>query len=429
MTPPVSYAPTAQKSTQKAAHSQAVADNRLFSAVEAAYLHIPFCRRRCHYCDFATGQGTPEQIEQYVKALCRQIKQLELNPEFMSSVTALSSVASNHFGERLPLQTVFFGGGTPSLLSPEQLTRVLTILRQVQPFAVDAELSLEANPGTVDRDRLEGFRAAGINRISLGVQAFQAELLEACGRLHGVEEVYQAVADIKAVGFQSFNLDLIFGLPYQTLEQWRESLEAAIALEPPHISLYDLTIEPGTRFGRLYQPGDQPLPSDESTVVMYKLAIELLEAAGYSHYEISNFAKPGHQCRHNRVYWENRSYHGLGMGATGYAAGRRYEQPKNLSEYFELVDSECLPSADIVDPSEELADQLMLGLRLREGLAVAPLMERFGQEAIAPVQQVLESYVVKGWVEMTGDRWRLLPPEGWLFSNTLLVDLLEAILG
>lgn len=398
--------------------------DRSFPVGDAAYLHIPFCRRRCHYCDFATGRGTPELIERYVQALCKQIQQVELTPSSLSAATDRTSG-----NQELPLQTVFFGGGTPSLLSPDQLRRILTTLNNIQPFAHEAELSLEANPGTIDRERLAGFRNAGINRISLGVQAFQAELLEACGRLHGVEEVYQAVSDVKSVGFQSFNLDLIFGLPNQTLDHWRESLEKAIALNPPHISLYDLTIEPGTRFGRLYHPGDQPLPSDESTVLMYKLAIELLEASGYIHYEISNFAKPGHECRHNRVYWENRSYHGLGMGATGYIEGRRYEQPKHLAEYFELVETGQLPSAEIVDPAEELADQLMLGLRLREGVAISPLVERFGEAAVAPVKQVLASYVERDWVDMTGDHWRLLPPEGWLFSNTLLVDLLEAVLG
>ena len=390
-------------------NSTAIATARLFPPVEAAYLHIPFCRRRCHYCDFATGRGTPDLIERYVEALCQQIGQFP--------------------PPTLPLQTIFFGGGTPSLLSPQQLSRILTALNRVQPFSPEAEISLEANPGTIDCAKLSGYRSAGINRISLGVQAFQEELLEACGRLHGVQEVYQAVEDIEAVGFRSFNLDLIFGLPHQTLDHWQQSLEAAIALTPPHISLYDLTIESGTRFGHLYRSGDRPLPSDDTTVSMYKLAIARLEESGYGHYEISNFAKPGHQCRHNRVYWENRSYHGLGMGATGYVGGRRYEQPRTLSEYFEIVASGQFPTAAIVEPAEELADQLMLGLRLREGLTASALVQRFGAEAIAPVRQVLETYEKQGWVVMEGDRWRLLPPEGWLFSNTLLVDLLAAVLG
>ena len=172
---------------------------------------------------------------------------------------------------------------------------------------------------------------------------------------------------------------------------------------PPHISLYDLTIEPGTRFGRLYQPGDTPLPSDELTVQMYKLAIALLTQAGYDHYEISNFAKPGHTCRHNRVYWENRSYHGLGMGATGYIDGRRYEQPRTLSDYFAVVQSGQLPDAAVVSLSEELADRLMLGLRLREGVNVPELESRFGSAAIAPGAGHTSSLRHTG---MGGGHWR-----------------------
>jgi oxygen-independent coproporphyrinogen-3 oxidase len=299
-------------------------------------------------------------------------------------------------------------------------------------FAANAEISLEANPGTVTQASLEGHRTAGVNRISLGVQAFQPELLAACGRMHDVEAVYRAVADLRAAGFTNFNLDLIFGLPHQTKAHWRESLAEVVAIAPAHVSLYDLTIESGTRFGRWYRPGDTPLPSEAETVEMYHEAIATLTAAGYEHYEISNFARPGYQCRHNRIYWENRSYHGLGMGATGYVGGRRYQQPDTLAAYFKLVDSGRWPTAPIATPAEQLADTLMLGLRLREGLDVAELETRFGPKAIASILAVLAPFGDLGWVEVSrrdagGDRLRLVPPEGWLFSNSILVDLLGAI--
>ncbi|WP_017327867.1 radical SAM family heme chaperone HemW [Synechococcus sp. PCC 7336] len=378
-----------------------------FAPPEAAYLHIPFCRRRCHYCDFATGRGTPELIERYVRALCRQIQQLSCSS--------------------LPLQTIFFGGGTPSLLSPQQLQQILRVLEQRQPFAPDIEISLEANPGTVDRPQLAGYREAGVNRISLGVQAFQAELLAACGRLHGVEEVFRAIEDLRAAGFENFSLDLMFGLPEQTLEQWQASLDAVVAIAPRHVSLYDLTIEAGTRFGRLYQPGDAPLPSDAETVQMYRMAIATLAIAGYDHYEISNFARAGAQCRHNRVYWENRSYHGLGMGATGYVNGRRYEQPRNLADYFQVVTTGQLPTAPVTPSADRLVDTLMLGLRLREGLSISQLENLFGSEAIAIVLEILQSYGDRGWASVSQGRLQLVPPEGWLFSNTILVELMAAL--
>ncbi|MEO1131647.1 MAG: radical SAM family heme chaperone HemW [Cyanobacteria bacterium J06639_1] len=374
---------------------------------QACYVHVPFCRRRCHYCDFATGLGTADLIDTYVQKLCLQIEQLPVSA--------------------VPLKTLFFGGGTPSLLHPDQLDRITTALRSRFSFSEDLEFSLEANPGTVDRAKLAAYRDSGVNRVSLGVQAFQAELLEACGRLHGVEEVYRAVEDVRAAGFDDFNLDLIFGLPHQTREQWQTSLREVIALHPAHISTYDLTIESETRFGRLYQPGDTPLPTDEATVQMYLEAIAQLTAAGYEHYEISNFARPGHQCRHNRVYWENQSYFGLGMGAAGYIARRRYLHPRTLNEYFQLVDCGHIPEPETRSPSEQMMDELMVGLRLREGIALSHLEANYGGDRLQTVLNALAPHAERGWVSWTGDRLRLLPPEGWLFSNSVLVRAMHAL--
>lgn len=373
----------------------------VIDAPSACYIHIPFCRRRCHYCDFATGLGTAELIETYVQKLCAQIRQLPRS--------------------QVPLSTLFFGGGTPSLLHADQLDRIVQSLQSRFSFAADLEFSIEANPGTVDRDKLAAYKQLGVNRISLGVQAFQPELLEACGRLHGVDEVYRAVADLQQAGFTNFNLDLIFGLPAQTLAQWQYSLQEAIALAPTHISTYDLTIEPETRFGRLYQPGDAPLPTDETTVEMYLEAASVLTQAGYDHYEISNFARPGRQCRHNRVYWENRSYYGLGMGAAGFLSDRRYLHPRTLAEYFQLVDAQQMPDFQMLSLSEQMTDELMVGLRLREGIALSHLESRYGRDRLQAVLQALDPHAAKGWVTWESERLRLIPPDGWLFSNVILV--------
>jgi len=320
---------------------------------QAAYLHIPFCRQRCHYCDFATGLGTADLIETYVGWLCQEIRQAPMGNQ--------------------PLQTIFFGGGTPSLLTVAQLERILMALWKRVGWTEAAEIAVEANPGTMSRERLAGYQAAGINRVSLGVQAFQPELLAICGRMHGVAEVYEAIADLRQVGLENFNLDLIFGLPHQTVEQWQASLAAVVEIRPWHVSLYDLTVEEGTRFGRLYRPGDQPLPTEAETVTMYRMAIAALKSAGYEHYEISNFALPGAACAHNRVYWENRSYYGFGMGAVGYVQGRRLHQPQRLHDYFAQVQEGRIPQTAIETVAERWMDTVMLRLRLARAGRLAPL--------------------------------------------------------
>jgi oxygen-independent coproporphyrinogen-3 oxidase len=374
---------------------------------DAAYIHIPFCRQRCYYCDFATGLGTADLIATYVQVLCQQIQSLPVVDQ--------------------PLQTLFFGGGTPSLLLPAQLQDILSSLQARVPFTNDIEISLEANPGTITRDQLAAYRDLGVNRISLGVQAFQPELLAACGRLHGVEEIYTAVEDLQAVGLHNYNLDLIFGLPHQSLANWQESLRQVCRLKPRHVSLYDLTIEQGTRFGRLYHSGMDPLPAEETTVAMYLEAIEILSSQGYEHYEISNFAQPGCQCRHNRVYWENRSYYGLGMGATGYVQGRRMQQPQKLHDYFQQVRSGQEPTAPVVTLTDEWMDTLMLGLRLREGISLEQLHRQFPDTWIKAARHLLQTYTDQGWISWDEERLRLIPPMGWLYSNTIIADLFAVI--
>ncbi|MGA7933118.1 MAG: radical SAM family heme chaperone HemW, partial [Kovacikia sp.] len=435
-----------------------------FGVSTSAYIHVPFCRRRCYYCDFpisvvgdrppigsrGTGDGGQEiggqqesggttahlrerikgsnsgTIAHYIDILCQEI-----------CLTPASGAS---------LKTVFLGGGTPSLLSVEQLERVLKVLGQQFGIASGAEISMEIDPGTFDLEQLQGYRAAGVNRVSLGVQAFQTDLLQACGRSHTVREVYDAVDLIHQAGFQNFSLDLISGLPHQTVEHWQESLERAIALSPKHLSCYDLTVEAGTPFSRQFKPGMTPLPSDETTAEMYRMAQRTLTAAGYDHYEISNYAKPGYQCQHNRVYWENRPFYGFGMGATSYLGGDRVSRPRKTREYYEWVEEKTSaevssqqaakggkgkdggenvetraglavevltqPSTLKISPTEALHEQnaslasdflldtLMLGLRLAEGLNIGVLREQFGEETLQRILTCLQPYVQKGWVEL-----------------------------
>ncbi|MEH2387672.1 MAG: radical SAM family heme chaperone HemW [Nostoc sp.] len=387
---------------------------RISGIPSSAYVHIPFCRRRCFYCDFPVSvvgdrlRGeTSGTISQYVEVLCEEIA---MTPAF---------------GQ--PLKTIFFGGGTPSLLSIEQLQGIVTELEKHFGIASGAEISMEIDPGTFDLAHIAGYRSAGVNRVSLGVQAFQSELLQTAGRSHSVEDIFVAVELIHQVEIPEFSLDLISGLPHQSLAQWQDSLAKAVALVPTHISIYDLTIEPGTAFGRYYKPGDTPLPTDEATVKMYQMGQQVLTDAGYEHYEISNYAQPGHQCRHNRVYWENRPYYGFGMGAASYVDGKRFTRPRKTREYYQWVQAGGAIDCDLTPPKEVLLETLMLGLRLAEGVSLAALAEAFGEEKVEEICRCLQPYVDQGWVEVGGGRLRLIDPHGFLFSNVVLAELFEKL--
>ncbi|MBD1912067.1 coproporphyrinogen III oxidase [Leptolyngbya sp. FACHB-8] len=384
-----------------------------FAPVNAAYIHIPFCRRRCFYCDFPisvvgdTRRGENSgAIAEYVTHLCQEIQQ--------------TSVAGP------PLETIFFGGGTPSLLAIAQLETILNTLQQKFGIAPGAEISMEMDPGTFDRTHVEGYEAAGVNRVSLGVQAFQAELLQVCGRTHQPEDIPVALDLVRQAGIKNVGIDLISGLPQQTLEQWEESLRRAIALSPTHLSVYDLIVEPGTAFARQYRPGEGPLPPEETAAQMYRLAQHLLTAAGYEHYEISNYAQPGYACRHNRVYWENRPYYGFGMGAASYVGGQRFTRPRTRQSYYDWLQEGMVVDAAVATTGDRLLDALMLGLRLADGINLTTLKQEFGDEVVALILKTLTPYEGAGWVERPQlEQVRLSDPEGFLLSNTILAALFE----
>lgn len=417
----------------------------------AAYIHIPFCRRRCYYCDFPIsvvgekGSSAPVMIEEYLAAL---IKDIQLTP---------SDIQPN----KKPLQTIFFGGGTPSLLSPSQLAKIIKAIALQFGVAPDAEISLEIDPGTFNRDRLKGYLEAGLNRFSLGVQTFDESLLKVCGRSHTLGDIMQAVETIKQLEIANFSLDLISGLPHQTLKHCQKSLDQAIAIAPNHLSCYDLVLEPVTAFGKQYKPGETPLPNDEDTADMYRLTQRTLTVAGYQHYEVSNYAQEGHQCRHNRVYWENKPYYGFGMGAASYVAGKRFSRPKTRREYYIWLENGAVDDAPAISATDYLLETLMLGLRLAEGIDLNRFeqFEQFEQNPLPKILSCLQSYYRQGWIEIVDDagelinlvnlvdilaqdsalmltpdllpqlqsRIRFNDPEGFLFSNTILAKLFEKL--
>ncbi|HSM83979.1 MAG TPA: radical SAM family heme chaperone HemW [Nodosilinea sp.] len=391
----------------------------------SAYLHIPFCRRRCFYCDFPISvlgnqrRGeTSGTVESYVDLLCAEIAATpKLNPH--------------------PLQTVFFGGGTPTLLSVAQLETLLTQLDR--HFGIDptAEISMEMDPGTFDLEHLQGYRAAGINRISLGVQALDDSMLESCGRYHRVADVYRSVDWLHQVAMANWSLDLISGLPHQTLADWETGLSKAVSLRPHHLSIYDLTVEPQTVFAQRYQPGDAPLPTDDQTATMYRLAQAGLTGQGYDHYEVSNYAQPGHQCQHNLTYWRNQPYYGFGLGATSYTQHQRVSRPRTLATYGQWVhDFQAAGgrhSEPPTPPLEQLLDRLMVGLRLKEGIGGTELQQLCTPTTWPTLHAALNPHIAQGWVILEGDTWanlqrlRLSDPEGFLFSNVVLSDCFRAI--
>jgi oxygen-independent coproporphyrinogen-3 oxidase len=286
---------------------------------------------------------------------------------------------------------------------------------------------MEIDPGTFDFVHIAGYRSLGVNRVSLGVQAFQEELLKTAGRSHSLIDIFTAIELIHKVEIPEFSLDLISGLPYQSLAQWQDSLTQAVAATPTHISIYDLTIEPGTAFNRYYKPGDHPLPTDETTVKMYQMGQKTLTDAGYEHYEISNYAQPGHQCQHNRVYWQNRPYYGFGMGAASYIQGKRFTRPRKTQEYYQWLKNGAVIDCEITPQADVLLETLMLGLRLAEGISLNSLATNFGNHQVERIQSCLQPYFAQGWVKIVGDRLRFSDPDGFIFSNVMLAKLFEKL--
>ncbi len=376
------------------------------------YLHIPFCRHRCAYCDFNTYTSVGDLKEAYAQGLAQEIRQ----------AAELAAEA----GQLRPVHTIFFGGGTPSLMSLSALDEILTAARESFGFTAEIEISLEANPDTVSAEYLAGLREIGINRLSFGVQSAVAHELQLLERSHDFNTVAQVVDWTRQAGFDSFNLDLIYGLPGQTVADWQQSLDAVLALDPPHLSFYCLTIEAGTPMERWLRNGRIQTPDPDTAAEQYELACAILAERGYEHYEISNWAKPGHACRHNLTYWRNQDYLGLGAGAHGHAFGQRYSVVKQPRVYLRRM-AEGEPSgfpltaavADVhpLDEREKMADTVMTQLRLlQEGLDLRAFETQFGRG----LDQAYDGLVTQliDWDLLAIDNQRLrLTRQGWFISN------------
>ena len=376
------------------------------------YLHVPFCHTRCHYCDFNTYAGILPLREPYVQALQVEIKQA-------------GELARHPDGTARRARTIFFGGGTPSLLSATQTSHLLQACRRAFALDEDAEITLEANPGTLTPEHLIELRAAGINRLSIGAQSFDAALLKTLGRIHSPGEIYQAVHAARAAGFTSINLDFMFGLPGQTMQHWHETLDQALALRPEHLSLYSLIIEEGTPFYTWTQEGSIT-PGDEDVCAdMYEYADERLQAAGYENYEISNWALTGHQCRHNLTYWHNLPYLGMGAGAYSSFGGRRFSNVLAPLDYIRLLKAGLRPEAEneTIERVQEMTETAFLQLRTARGIHLPSFEQRFSESFAQFVGDRLRAVEAAGLLEHTQE-WLRLSKRGRLLGNEVFLRLL-----
>lgn len=330
------------------------------------YVHIPFCEQKCYYCDFhSVVVGSQESFTLVTNNYLVSLRQEAL---YYRSL----------WGDQ-PLSTLFLGGGTPSLLPAKELGDLVTFLRQELPFVPEPEITMEANPNSLTPEGAAILVEAGVNRVSLGVQAFQDPLLKAIGRIHQASQIEESVRGLRQAGISDINLDLMFGLPGQSIENWRETLAGAIALAPTHLSCYGLILEPGTPFATWEAAGLLDVPSDDSQAEMYDIARKVLRAAGYDHYEISNFCLPGWQSEHNLIYWHNRAFLGLGSGATGYVHGLRYTNVADIQEYVNSWAKGTPPYQESteVTKDQEMDETMMVGMRLLQGVAEADFEGRY----------------------------------------------------
>ena len=369
----------------------------------AIYIHVPFCARKCAYCDFASFAGREDAWEDYFAALHAEM---------------------DAWADRLrayEARSVFFGGGTPSLVPAAHITGALNHLRRLLPFAPDCEITLEANPGTLTADKLEAYRRAGVNRLSIGVQSFDAELLRSLGRIHTPEQAVAAVRMAADAGFTNLSIDLMYALPGQSMAQWSESLAQAVSLPVKHISAYSLIVEPGTEMERRVECGEAHIPDDDLVNEMQRMAVHRLAEHGLARYEISNFAVPGYESRHNLTYWQDGDYLGLGSAAHSLLENERFSNPPELERYLSGKRMCERTARSLRDHREEV---LMLSTRTLRGLDLARWQAEFGEdfeETHARQLRKLESY---GLIEIEGGFLRLTPV-GLELQDSVVLELMD----
>ncbi len=369
------------------------------------YVHVPFCETKCGYCDFYSVALNDRNPTPLVQSLERELR-------------------GRLHGNSTPVQTVFFGGGTPTILPSGELARLLRTLNELIDVRGLEEFSVEANPATVDDEKAELLVTAGVNRVSMGAQSFFPEELATLERLHSPEDIAPSVATLRRHGVRQINLDLIFGIPRQTLETWTQSLARAIDLEPDHIACYGLTYEPGTRLTAMRRHGRMTPCDEDLEADMFLATMDTLEAAGYGQYEISNYAKPGCECKHNLLYWRNEPYIGVGPSAAGCLHGRRYKNVADIAGYVRLIDRDghAEVESETIDAEMLITEMVMMQLRLSDGLSIAAFRERIGVDPRDSFGDTLTRLVDLGFVTVSQTHIALTR-SGRLVANTVIADL------
>lgn len=374
--------------------------------INAAYIHIPFCQQICHYCDFTKFFYNERLANEYIEALSNEI-----------------NINVNGYNNKV--KTIFIGGGTPTALNMGQLRSLLTIINEKFDVASCEEFTIEANPGDFDTEKIKLLRDYGVNRISLGVQVFDDKMLGELGRLHKVSDVYQTVNQLQQQGFSNISLDLIYALPNQTVEQFKTSLDEAVSFKLPHYSTYALQIEPKTVFYQRHKKGKLPRPAEEEEVEMYEILRNTMKANGILQYEISNFAKPGYESKHNLTYWSNEYYYGLGAGAYGYLPGKRIGNLRPLPAYSKqaMLDGKPVLQVEEIGLKENIEEEMFLGLRKVKGINKSHFMNKFGFLPDSLYKQSIAELIYRGWLTESGQDLRLTN-EGMLFANEVFEKFL-----
>ena len=352
----------------------------------SAYVHIPFCTQICYYCDFSKVFIKNQPVDSYLEHLLEEFQSYDIQK----------------------LRTLYIGGGTPTALSAPQLEVLLKGLTKNLDLSSLEELTIEANPGDLDADKIAVLKNSAVNRVSLGVQTFDDKMLKKIGRSHLEKDIYENIDRLKLAGFDNISIDLIYALPGQTMEQVKDNVAKAIGLDIPHMSLYSLILENHTVFMNRMRRGKLPLPKEELEAEMFEYIIVELERVGFEHYEISNFSKPGFESRHNLMYWDNAEYYGIGAGASGYVNGVRYKNHGPIRHYLSAVEEgNARITEEHLSQKEQMEEEMFLGLRKKSGVSMARFEEKFGRSFDGLYGEIVRDLVQQGLMQIDGDRVRM----------------------
>ena len=367
------------------------------------YIHIPFCKQKCFYCDFPSYASIDYLKRDYVEALCKEIEEKAI---------------------KYKIKSIFIGGGTPSYLETEEISKILNSINKLD-LSEDIEFTMECNPGALKEEKLRAMLNGGVNRISMGLQAVQNSLLKDIGRIHSFKQFEENFNLARQIGFKNINVDLMFGLPNQKVEEWKESLETIARMNPEHISAYSLIIEEGTAFYKLWERNKLILPSEEEEREMYVITKNILKNHGYHQYEISNYSKIGRECYHNKVYWKSDEYLGLGSASTSFIDGKRIKNIENVKDYIDKINS----GEDVIDDiyvntlEDNMEEFVFMGLRMIEGINVNEFNKRFGVTIEGIYKEVIDKNINKKLLVLENDRLRLTE-KGIELSNSVMSDFI-----